>query len=312
MRIQREEVVKEVKKQLWLAVPLFSVGILQYILQTISVMFVGHLGTLSLSAASMATSFASVTGFNLLMGLATALDTFCGQSNGAGQYHMLGIHMQRSMIVVLMMSVFLAIIWANTEPILIAMHQNKAISKEAGSYARFMIPSLFAYGLLQCFLKFLQTQNIVFPMVVTSAITATLHVLLCWVLVFKTRLGSRGAALSNSICYWVNAILISMYVKFSSSCKQSWTGFSKSALHNLLDFLKLAVPSTLMHCLKVWTFELMVLMSGLLPNPALETSVLSICLNTFGLAWMIPFGFSAAISVRVSNELDTLVANAQK
>lgn len=30
--------------------------------------------------------------------------------------------------------------------------------------------------------------------------------------------------------------------------------------------------------LKVWTFELMVLMSGLLPNPVLETSVLSIWL----------------------------------
>ncbi|XP_027343746.1 protein DETOXIFICATION 16-like [Abrus precatorius] len=303
MKFWRLEVVEEVKRQLWLAVPLFSVGILQYILQTISVMFVGHLGTLPLSGASMATSFASVTGFNLLMGLATALDTFCGQSNGAGQYHMLGIHMQRSMVVVLIMSVFLAIIWANTEPILKAMHQDKAISKEAGSYARFMIPSLFAYGLLQCILKFLQTQNIVFPMVLTSGIAALLHVLLCWVLVFKSRLGSRGAALSNSISYWVNVILISIYVKFSSSCKQSWTGFSSRALHNLFDFLKLAIPSALMLCLKVWTFELMVLLSGLLPNPVLETSVLSICLNTFGLAWMIPFGFSAAVSIRVSNEL---------
>ncbi|TKY61033.1 MATE efflux family protein ALF5 [Spatholobus suberectus] len=288
MGIGRQEVVEEVKRQLRLAVPLFSVGILQYILQTISLMFVGHLGTLPLSGASMATSFASVTGFNLLLGIATALDTFCGQSNGAGQYHMLGIHMQRSMVLVSTMSVFLAVIWANTEPILNALHQDKAISKEAGSYARYMIPSLFAYGHLQCILKFLQTQNIVFPMVLTSGVAAVLHVLFCWLLVFKLRLGSRGAALANSISYWVNAILISLYVRLSSSCKQSWTGFSKMALRNLLEFLKLAVPSAIMHCLKVWTFELMVLMSGLLPNPALETSVLSICLNTFGLAWMIP------------------------
>ncbi|XP_027917735.1 protein DETOXIFICATION 16-like isoform X1 [Vigna unguiculata] len=303
MRIRRREEVEELKRQLRLAVPLFSVGILQYILQTISVMFVGHLGTLPLDGATMATSFASVTGFNLLMGLATALDTFCGQSNGAGQYHMLGIYMQRSMLVVLSMSVFIAMIWANTEPILKAMHQDKVISEEAGSYARYMIPSLFAYGLLQCMLKFLQTQNIVLPMVVTSGIAAVLHVPFCWLLVFKSGLGSRGAALANSISYWVNAILIFLYVRFSSSCKQSWTGFSKMAFHNLPEFLKLAVPSALMLCLKVWTFELMVLMSGLLPNPILETSVLAICLNTFGLAWMIPFGFSAAVSIRVSNEL---------
>lgn len=68
MRSERQElVIAELKRQLWLAVPLSSVGILQYILQTISIMFVGHLGTLPLSGASMATSFASVTGFTLLV-----------------------------------------------------------------------------------------------------------------------------------------------------------------------------------------------------------------------------------------------------
>uniref|UniRef100_A0A7N2MR46 Uncharacterized protein n=1 Tax=Quercus lobata TaxID=97700 RepID=A0A7N2MR46_QUELO len=64
--IKRKEIVEEVKKQLWLAGPLFSVGLLFYSIQAISVMFVGHLGELALSGASLATSFASVTGFNLL------------------------------------------------------------------------------------------------------------------------------------------------------------------------------------------------------------------------------------------------------
>ncbi|XLT88628.1 hypothetical protein HN873_010381, partial [Arachis hypogaea] len=66
MKIPREAVVEELKRQLWLAVPLCSVAFLQYSLQTISIMFVGHLGTLPLSGASMATSFAAVTGFTLL------------------------------------------------------------------------------------------------------------------------------------------------------------------------------------------------------------------------------------------------------
>ncbi|XP_015957370.1 protein DETOXIFICATION 16 [Arachis duranensis] len=303
MKIPREAVVEELKRQLWLAVPLCSVAFLQYSLQTISIMFVGHLGTLPLSGASMATSFAAVTGFTLLTGLTGALDTFCGQSNGAGQYQMLGIHLQRSMLVVSVVSVFVAIIWANTEPILIAMRQDKAIANQAGKYARCLIPSLFAHGLLQSILRFLQTQSIVFPMVITSALAALLHILLCWLLVFKTPLGSRGAPISISICYYLNLLFISFYIKYSSSCKQSWTGFSKKSLNGVFSFLKLAVPSALMLCLKVWTFELVVILSGLLPNPALETSVLSICLNTFTLAWMIPFGFSAAVSTRVSNEL---------
>jgi MATE family multidrug resistance protein len=63
----RDEVLAEVKKQLSLAWPLVSVNLLVNCLQVISVMFVGHLGELALSGASMATSFASVTGFSLLV-----------------------------------------------------------------------------------------------------------------------------------------------------------------------------------------------------------------------------------------------------
>ena len=64
---RRQQVGEEIKKQLWLAGPLILVSLLQYCLQMISVMFVGHLGELSLSGASMATSFATVTGFSLLV-----------------------------------------------------------------------------------------------------------------------------------------------------------------------------------------------------------------------------------------------------
>lgn len=64
---KREVVLEEVKKQLWLAGPLVSVNLLLYCLQMISVMFVGHLGELHLSGASMASCFAAVTGFSLLV-----------------------------------------------------------------------------------------------------------------------------------------------------------------------------------------------------------------------------------------------------
>ncbi|GMN46328.1 hypothetical protein TIFTF001_015506 [Ficus carica] len=300
---KRKEILEEVKRQLWLAGPMISVSLLQFCLQIISLMFVGHLGELSLSGASMATSFCSVTGCSLLMGMASALETLSGQSYGAKQYHMLGIHTQRAMFVLLIVSLPLAVIWANTEPILIAVGQDVAIAAEAGRYARVMIPSLFAYGLLQCLVKFLQTQNIVFPMVVSSGVATLLHVLLCWALVLKSGLGSRGSALALSISYWINVIFLALYIKFSSSCAKTWTGFSREAFQNILTFLRLAIPSAVMVCLEMWSFEMIVLLSGLLPNPELETSVLSITLNTAATVWMIPFGLSCAVSTRVSNEL---------
>ncbi|KAK2458638.1 Protein DETOXIFICATION 16 [Trifolium repens] len=92
----REDVVEEAKKQLWLAGPLIAVSLLQYSLQMISIMFVGHLGKLPLSGASLGNSFASVTGYSVLLGMGSALETLCGQAYGAKKYHMLGVHTQRA------------------------------------------------------------------------------------------------------------------------------------------------------------------------------------------------------------------------
>ncbi|CAL0322255.1 unnamed protein product [Lupinus luteus] len=302
-RSVRTELIEEVIKQLWLAVPLISVSLLNYSLQIISVMFVGHLGELALSGASMATSFASVTGFSLLMGMASALDTLCGQSYGAKQHRMLGIQMQRAMFILIIVSIPLAVMWANTKSILTLFGQDHEIATAAGNYAQLMVPSIFAYALLQCLNRFLQAQKLVFPMVLFSGVTSLLHIIVCWLMVYKSGLGGKGAAVANCISYWFNVVMLSLYVRFSPSCLKTWTGFSKEALQNIPQFLMLAIPSAVMVCFEMWSFELMVLLSGLLPNPKLETSVLSICLNTSGTFWMIPFGLSGAISTRVSNEL---------
>lgn len=182
----------------------------------------------------------------LQIGMGSALDTFCGQSYGAKQYHMLGVHKQRAMIVLLLTSVPLALIWTYAAKILLFFGQDPEIATEAGSYARFMTPSIFAYGLLQCHIRFLQAQNNVLPMMVSTGITTLLHILVCWTLVFKSGLGNKGAALANAISLWTNVLLLAIYVRVSPSCKETWTGFSKEAFHGILGFLRLGVPSAVM------------------------------------------------------------------
>ncbi|XP_008223667.1 PREDICTED: protein DETOXIFICATION 16-like isoform X1 [Prunus mume] len=302
-RLSKDEIIKEVKKQLSLAGPLVSSNFLLFGMQVISVMYVGHLGELALAGASMATSFASVTGLSLIIGMSSALDTFCGQSYGAKQYHMLGIHLQRAMLVLLLVCIPLSIIWFNAGHILEFLGQDPEIAAAAGSYARFLIPCLFAYAVNQCHSKFLQSQNNVVPMIVSTGTATMLHLIVCWVLVYKTSLGYRGAAVANSISYWINALALVIYVRVSPYCKHTWTGFSKDAFHGILNFLKLSVPSAVMISLEIWSFEMMVLISGFLPNPKLETSVLSISLNTCSMIYMIPMAFSGTASTRVSNQL---------
>ncbi|EMS52664.1 MATE efflux family protein 5 [Triticum urartu] len=275
-------VVIEVKKQLYLAGPLIVGSLLQDVVQMISVMFVGHLGELALSSASIATSFAGVTGFSLLSGMSSSLDTLCGQAFGAKQHHLLGIYKQRAIVV---------------------LTPDPEIAMEAGSYIRWLIPSLFVYGPLQCHVRFLQTQNMVLLVMLSSGVTALNHILVCWLLVYKLGLGNKGAALANTISYLTNVSILALYIRLSPSCKSTWTGLSTEAFRDILSFLRLAIPSALMVCWEWWSFELLVLVSGFLPNPKLEASVLSISLNTISLVFRVPYGLSAAISTRVSNEL---------
>ena len=86
---------------------------------------------------------------------------------------------------------------------------------------------------------------------VSSGILSLVHVLVCWGLVcwglvFGLGLGSTGAALSIAASYWLNVLILAVYIKFSPICQKTWTGFSKEGLKDLVGFLSLAVPSALM------------------------------------------------------------------
>lgn len=294
---------EEMKLQCYLAGPLIIVSMLQMAFQIISIMFVGHLGELALSSCSIATSVANVTGFCVMMGMASGMETLCGQCFGAKQYQMLGLYLQRGLILLNTTAIPFAFIYGYMGKILVGLGQDKVISQEAGNYARWLIPTLFAHASSQPLIRFLQTQSLVYPMVMSSGAAIACHVPLCWVLVYKTGLGYRGAALATSICNWINVALLLAYVVFSPSCHKSRAPLSWEALHGMKSFLRLALPSAAMMCLEWWCYECLVLLSGLLPDPELQTSTLSICLNFANMTFQIPYGIASTISTRVSNEL---------
>ncbi|KAI5591456.1 hypothetical protein POPTR_004G094650v4 [Populus trichocarpa] len=59
--------VEELKEVSYIAAPMVAVTVLQYLLQVVSVIIVGHLGQLALSGVALATSINNVTGFSLLV-----------------------------------------------------------------------------------------------------------------------------------------------------------------------------------------------------------------------------------------------------
>ncbi|MED6142993.1 hypothetical protein PIB30_002817 [Stylosanthes scabra] len=295
--------VQEVKKLSSMAGPMVVVTVSQFLLQVVSLMVVGHLSQLSLSGVALATSFADVTGFSILLGMAGALETLCGQTFGAEQYHKLGNYTFIAIISLLLVCFPISLLWLFMDKLLVLLGQDHAISLVAGRYCVWLIPALFGYAVLQALVRYFQTQSLIFPMVVTSVIVLVLHIPICWVMVFQLGLGQNGAALSIGIAYWLSVMFFGIYIKFSKACEKSKIVLGRNALRSIKEFFQLAIPSALMVCLEWWSFELLVILAGLLPNPELETSVLSICLNICTTHYYIPYGVGAAISTRVSNEL---------
>ncbi|KAD0410222.1 hypothetical protein E3N88_44307 [Mikania micrantha] len=302
-RLTWRVLVDEMKKVGFVAGPMVAVTLSQYLLQVISVMMVGHLGELALSSTSIAISLSSVTGFSLILGMSCALETLCGQAYGAQQYKKVGTQTYTAIFSLLIVCIPLAILWRYTGSLLVLMGQNPLISQEAGKFITCLIPALFAYAIIQPLIRYFQMQSMLLPMLASSTAALCLHIPLCWALVYKTGLGNIGAAMSMGVAMWSNAIFLLFYMKYSSSCAKTRSPISVEVFHRMKQFFSFAIPSAVMICLEWWSYEFLILLSGLLPNPELETSVLSVCLNTIATLYAIPYGLAAGVSTRVSNEL---------
>ncbi|CAJ1977451.1 unnamed protein product [Sphenostylis stenocarpa] len=303
---------EEMRRISVIAGPMVVVVCSQYLLQVVSIMIVGHLGELYLSSAALAISLAGVSGFSLLMGMASGLETICGQAFGAQQYQRVGMQTYTAIFCLILVCIPVSVLWINMENILVFMGQDPLISHESGKFIIWLLPALFAYAILQPLVRYFQIQSMLLPMLASSCAALTVHVPLCWVLVFKTRLNNVGGALAVSISIWSNVIFLGLYMRYSSACAKTRAPISLEIFKGTWEFFRFAIPSAVMICLEWWSYELMVLLSGLLPNPQLETSILSVCLNTISTLYAIPFGIGAAASTRVSNELGAGKANAAR
>ncbi|KAI3804822.1 hypothetical protein L1987_26657 [Smallanthus sonchifolius] len=294
---------EEAKNQLVFSLPMILTNASYYAIPLASVMFVGHLGDVELAASNLANSWANVTGFSFMIGLSGALETLCGQGFGAKLYRMLGIYLQASCWISIFFSILISIIWFFTEPILILLHQDPEISKMAALYIKYLIPGLFAFGIIHNLLRFLQTQSIVYPLVWCSLVPFIVHIGFNYILVYRTPLGFIGSPLAVSVTFCISAVMLAGYVLLSQKFKKTWQGFSKESFDYVLVGLKLALPSAAMICLEYWAFELLVLLAGILPNSEITTSLIAMCVNTEAVIYNFMYGLSAAASTRVSNEL---------
>ncbi|KAK4398954.1 protein DETOXIFICATION 40 [Sesamum angolense] len=286
-----------------LAAPAIIVYLLNNLLNMSTQIFCGQLGNLELAGSALANNGIQLFVYGVMLGMGSAVETLCGQAYGAHKYEMLGIYMQRSTILLVATGIPLMFIYIFSKPLLLLLGESRDVAAAAALFIYGLIPQIFAYAANFPIQKFLQAQSIVNPSAYIAAGTLVVHVLLTWITVYKLGWGLFGAALVLSISWWIIVAAQFVYILMSPKCKKTWTGLSWSAFHGLWDFMKLSSASAVMLCLETWYFQILVLIAGNLPNPAVALDSLAICMSVNGLLFMVSIGFNAAASVRVGNEI---------
>lgn len=208
------------------------------------------------------------------MGMGSALETLCGQAYGAGQVHMLGVYMQRSIIILLATCVFLLHIYLFTTPLLVLLGQETAIADLSGRYTMLLIPQLFSLAINFPTSKFLQAQSKVDVLAGIGFAAVLVHALFLWLFIYTLEWGTNGAAIAFDLTNWLTAMAQLAYVV--GWCKDGWKGLSWSAFNEIWAFVRLSIASAVMLCLEIWYMMSIILLVGHLNNAVIAVGSISI------------------------------------
>ncbi|XP_022882741.1 protein DETOXIFICATION 21-like isoform X2 [Olea europaea var. sylvestris] len=282
----KDKIWNESKKMWVVAGPAIFTRFSAFGVSVISQAFVGHIGSTELAAYALVSTVLLRFANGIVLGMASGLETLCGQAYGAKQYHMLGIYLQRAWLVLFVTSTLLTPIFYFASSILKALGQDESIAEVAGIIGIWFIPAIYAFVISYSCQIYLQAQ-------------------------IKYKFGITGAMVSTLLAYWIpNAGQLIFVV--SGGCPETWKGFSSLAFKDLWPIIKLSLSSGAMICLELWYNTILILLTGNLKNAEVAIDALSICININGWEMMIALGFLGAASVRVSNELGSGNSKAAK
>ncbi|XP_053561378.1 multidrug and toxin extrusion protein 1-like [Bombina bombina] len=256
--------IADLKILLCFSAPLIATGLLDLAPFIVTAIFCGHLGKIELDVYMLSSSFTSITGLPIGLGLCSAFDTIISQIYGGSNLKLIGITIQRG-IIILFLSCFPC--WAfyvNSRNILLLLGQDPEISRLADLCVLASIPCLPAklyYTLEQ---RFLQNQGIIIPQFIVSFIGNILHIITTYVLMIVFNTGLIGAIMALLITHIGYIIGLFIYIRLWKIHEETWSGWSIDCLTDWGSFLSLGIPSMLIMCSEWWCYEVSVILAGLI------------------------------------------------
>ncbi|XP_047450305.1 multidrug and toxin extrusion protein 1 [Mugil cephalus] len=291
----------EIKELSKLSGPVIMAQLMVFSVGLVSTIFCGHLGKTELAGVSLAIAVVNVTGISIGSGLASACDTLISQTFGSRNLLKVGVIMQRAILILLLACFPCWAILINTEPILLLVRQEPEVARLSQLYVKIFMPALPATFMYSLETRYLQSQGIIWPQVITGLVVNLFNALINYIVLYAVNLGVAGSAIANAISQFALAGILFAYIWWKGLHKATWGGWSKECLQDWGSYISLAIPSMVMMCVEWWTYEIGGFLAGLISE--VELGAQSVVFQLANIAYMFPMGFSIGGSVRVGNAL---------
>lgn len=295
----------ETRTLLKYSVPLIVTFLLQYSLTVASVFSVGRLGPTELAAVSLSSMTANISGYAIIQGVSTCLDTLCAQAFGRRDYNTVGLHFVRCTYFLMLCYIPMFILWMFlSQPILLFLvgSEKRQLVALASQYLKVLSLGLPGFIVFENLKHFLQSQGIFHASTYVLLFCAPMNALLNYVLVWDKHigLGFVGAPLSVVITNWVMCLSLWCYTKCVAghACLPRQPLLDKVYFSNWQRMINLSVPGVLMVEAEWLAFEIITFVASTFGTEVLAAQ--SIVSTTCVLLYQIPFALSITVSTRIA------------
>lgn len=181
------------------------------------------------------------------------------------------------------------------------MKQDPRVSYHSQQYLRYMLPSF-------CFLTYFDIQKKLLLNFGKQKLAAMIqlfgtifHAILNYIFIKYLKYEVVGIAVSTSISNFMILVIIMIYTYRNPKFNQTFIMPRFYMFNDILEYIRLAIPSLLMVCLPWWGFEAQFFIASQVSLTAAAAQV--IMANICSLAFQIPLGFSIASCIVVGSNL---------
>lgn len=295
------EMIKISKLLLRSALPTSITSVAEFIIGLACLRYVGKFGTpAELAGASLGFTWANVFCMGILCSIDQGFSVIAARLHGAGKHKELGILFQRNLCVLAVVAFPLICSLVFAENILLALGLNEDVAISAGTYLKYVIPSLIGSGLFNSLRFFLISQNIFSIQGILLAVLVPLHVFWCYLFVDVLRMSVAGAAIAKSITDIICAIVLFIYAKYSGACTDAWIPWDKECLLGWGSYLKKTLLLGANLYVEWISYEISVFIIGMLNNEYV-LGAHGIAVNLTIAIFTIPLGNSYTMQTYMGN-----------